>query len=557
MLTNDNIKACVDAYLQKYSGRNSAYLERDGVIHISRWDVKNVTNMSGLFKGKTNFNEDINKWFVNNVTNMESMFEGCENFNRDLYWIVNNVTNMKRMFAGCKRFEGYIGDWNVEKVVNMEEMFLECEVLDSDLSDWNVSSVNTMESMFSNCKRFDVSSLIGWDVSNVTNMSGMFYGCGKFSQYLHMFNRSRDIGYWNVSKVTNMSYMFCECEKLDIDLSRWDVSNVTDMSDMFSDCIIFNNGGNQLKWNVSKCENMENMFEGCTLFKQDLSRWNVTRVTNHDNMFNRCPCPIRYQPPFVNAYQVHKKASKIKYEELIKLLQKNEIPDSFKANPFEDIERMLLAIAENVSLRTDALTSVLDRIRHVNMLPITMLHESVYHSLYYVLTQPPGFQALYLETLVADCTTAHDGADVSETMSCPFGILERCIFSLLAPCHVEENPEYSAIIQAIVPPLAPISDSILKWYKSHKGRKFNMDLTENAHGKLFDNLKTYLHEEGYSNEDIDALDEMDLDFDEDAFGYGGGKTKRKRWLKKKLSQRSNFKKKRKTRRKKKRVSRRF
>ena len=42
---------------------------------ISEWDVSKVTDMSKLFKGKGEFNEDISGWNTSRVTNMGSMFE--------------------------------------------------------------------------------------------------------------------------------------------------------------------------------------------------------------------------------------------------------------------------------------------------------------------------------------------------------------------------------------------------------------------------------------------------------------------------------------------------
>ena len=52
--------------------------------HISDWDVSNVTNMNGLFKDKTSFNEDISGWNVSNVTTLWETFEGATNFNQDI-----------------------------------------------------------------------------------------------------------------------------------------------------------------------------------------------------------------------------------------------------------------------------------------------------------------------------------------------------------------------------------------------------------------------------------------------------------------------------------------
>ena len=41
---------------------------------ISTWDTSLITDMSGLFKNKKDFNHNIEEWDVSNVTNMNEMF---------------------------------------------------------------------------------------------------------------------------------------------------------------------------------------------------------------------------------------------------------------------------------------------------------------------------------------------------------------------------------------------------------------------------------------------------------------------------------------------------
>ena len=51
---------------------------------INNWNVSNVTNMNGLFKDKTTFNDNISGWDVSNVTNMNNMFNSATSFNKPL-----------------------------------------------------------------------------------------------------------------------------------------------------------------------------------------------------------------------------------------------------------------------------------------------------------------------------------------------------------------------------------------------------------------------------------------------------------------------------------------
>ena len=45
------------------------------LIKISKWDISNVTNMSGMFYNCENFNQDISRWDISNVTNMLYFWE--------------------------------------------------------------------------------------------------------------------------------------------------------------------------------------------------------------------------------------------------------------------------------------------------------------------------------------------------------------------------------------------------------------------------------------------------------------------------------------------------
>ena len=42
---------------------------------INTWDVSLITDMSNLFNGKSEFNEDLSNWDVSSVMNMEYIFK--------------------------------------------------------------------------------------------------------------------------------------------------------------------------------------------------------------------------------------------------------------------------------------------------------------------------------------------------------------------------------------------------------------------------------------------------------------------------------------------------
>ena len=88
--TKENLQDAVDRWTTG---------NKEGLGNISKWDTSNITDMSGLFFNKTNFNDDISGWNVSKVTDMEYMFGSAQEFNQPIgNWDVSNVTNMIEMF---------------------------------------------------------------------------------------------------------------------------------------------------------------------------------------------------------------------------------------------------------------------------------------------------------------------------------------------------------------------------------------------------------------------------------------------------------------------------
>jgi len=117
---------------------------------VSKWDVSNVTNMSGMFWG-ANFNPDVSKWDVSNVKFMPNMFRGAEKFNQPIGgWNVSNVLDMNSMFNYATSFNQDISKWDVSSVVDMSNMFPATKAFrNHDLSKWNVERVSSPKN-FSN-----------------------------------------------------------------------------------------------------------------------------------------------------------------------------------------------------------------------------------------------------------------------------------------------------------------------------------------------------------------------------------------------------------------------
>ena len=84
---------------------------------ISKWDIKNVTNMSSMFCGcKSSISlPDISKWYTRNVSYMDYMFNSCSSlisFPNISKWILKKSISTSGMTYGVnpkivpKKFRG-------------------------------------------------------------------------------------------------------------------------------------------------------------------------------------------------------------------------------------------------------------------------------------------------------------------------------------------------------------------------------------------------------------------------------------------------------------------
>jgi len=261
---------------------DASYLSSIFNQDISGWDVSNVENMSGMFRGATAFNNNgvTLNWDskTSKVQNMSRMFSGATTFNQDISnWEVSSVTNMSDMFNGAILFNQPIGGWNVLIVTDMSNMFNAAVKFNQDITGWDVSSVTNMYGMFQNANDFNnggASGLSWGNTSLVTDMSYMFENAQSFNQ---------PIGSWNVSSVEYMDRMFSGAIIFNQSIGTWDVSNVYSMYGMFNGALLFNQpiGG----WNVSTLENTSLMFQNATAFNQPIGGWDVSNVNYMSEMF--------------------------------------------------------------------------------------------------------------------------------------------------------------------------------------------------------------------------------------------------------------------------------
>lgn len=91
---------------------------------ISKWDTRNVVDMSEMFSFAFYFNCDISNWNTQRVKNMHAMFDNAVSFNRDISsWDVSNVEDFSCMFKHAKSFNQNLTKWEINKNADVFRMF--------------------------------------------------------------------------------------------------------------------------------------------------------------------------------------------------------------------------------------------------------------------------------------------------------------------------------------------------------------------------------------------------------------------------------------------------
>ena len=291
---------------------------------IEKWDVRQVTNMTNVFDGKINFNEDISEWNMGNVENTSRMFYNAEAFNQYIGdWNMGKVENTSRMFYGAEAFNQDIGDWSMGNVTFASYMFLGAKAFNQDIGGWSMGNVLWAVSMFEGAIIFN--QYIGyWDIDAANRLdifnnskihndnsgnSGLYAGLG--SNGNHFFSKTiltdsnlnsatrphvvspadfewaatyGPIKKWDVRQVTNMTGAFLNKTSFNEDISEWNMGNVTNTSQMFQGAEAFNQDIGD--WSMGNVENTSGMFRDAEAFNQDISGWNMGNVTNTSYMFN-------------------------------------------------------------------------------------------------------------------------------------------------------------------------------------------------------------------------------------------------------------------------------
>ncbi|QVK08640.1 BspA family leucine-rich repeat surface protein [Mycoplasma mycoides] len=102
-----------------YRAFSYRYSHHDPITGFEKWDTSKIKDMSYVFFENHIINTDLSAWKTDNVTNMTGMFKNATKFDnggKSLSWTTNNVESMESMFDGAESFKQNLMSWNVEKV---------------------------------------------------------------------------------------------------------------------------------------------------------------------------------------------------------------------------------------------------------------------------------------------------------------------------------------------------------------------------------------------------------------------------------------------------------
>lgn len=217
--------------------------------------------------------------------------------NIDLSWIdIRNLSDLSSLFKNTDFTTIDITGWNTKGVSNFEKMFADMDNLQAiyGIEDFDLSSAYDISSMFDNCGTKELKlDLSKWNTSKVRYFKDMF-------AYFRGTSLG-DLGNWRFDKIDTIGYissgiapkMFYEAENLQYigDISNWNIIDKSvQMEDFFNGTGSLKNVGDLSKWGNNKFISITDMFYASAI-KTDLSSWTMLNVKSegygkNKNSFN-------------------------------------------------------------------------------------------------------------------------------------------------------------------------------------------------------------------------------------------------------------------------------
>ena len=257
-------------------------------ISINNWSIPKVTNLVGMFNGKSTLKTlNMEGFNAPSATNISNMFNGCVLLTNisTLSFNTGSVTNMMGMFQGCSALISIdLINFNTSSVTNMSNMFKGCSsLLNLNMTNFDTSSVTTFQSMISGCSKLEGElDLSNFNMENATTLQGMIAWCDNL--------QSVKLNNWNAPNLTNIKEFFYRSSIKEIEMNNFNAPILTDISYLFGtnrlgkiESISINN------WSIPKATNLVGMFNGkSTLKTLNMEEFSAPSAENISNMFNGC-----------------------------------------------------------------------------------------------------------------------------------------------------------------------------------------------------------------------------------------------------------------------------
>ena len=259
--------------------------------------------MNKMFKGCSNFNQDLSGWNIQSLINADEMLNDASinifNYTELLVGWANNMliqtdvsfgaNNCYYLYEGIAPHNKLINDYNWQ----IDDLGPYPQFPPSmPLTNWGGMFINNigqsqnflLESFpepIPGLELYPSSSFYHYDASGVTDMSKMFFDCSNIIGY--------GIGKWNVETVTNFDYMLNGCANFNQDISNWNTRSGTSFNRTFFRCSSWSGAGAK-NLDLSGATTMFEMFSGCSNFDEDLTLWSdkVDNISNFARMFKFC-----------------------------------------------------------------------------------------------------------------------------------------------------------------------------------------------------------------------------------------------------------------------------
>jgi surface protein len=318
-------------------------------FNINAWNTANVTNMSGMFYGANNFNQNISAWNTNNVTKMSGMFQNAQRFNQNIStWNTANVTNMSDLFRNATAFNQNLGTWQLNTNVTLINMLdncgMDCANYSATLHGWaNNPSTPSNKTLGANGRTYGINAVVdyntltttkGWTINGATagnsacfskndfvttwnlatpgtganqlNLSIGGSGTTRYYSWVGLPSGTSGSGSFVSSNLslnglatndvitlaiapTNFNSIDCNAltdNKRLTNINQWGTTAWSTMYYAFDGCSNLNVTATDIP-NLNGVNNMSGMFKGCNSLNgpANIGSWNVANVQHMENTF--------------------------------------------------------------------------------------------------------------------------------------------------------------------------------------------------------------------------------------------------------------------------------